>query len=236
MDGKPLYVLIHSPLVGPSTWQPVRRELERRGMDAITPALTDQPESRAPFWEQHARSIAQTLKDIPDEQPLVLVAHSGAGPILPALRHGLAQAAAAYIFVDAGLPRNGLSRLDLMRLQDAHWTDDFQRALLDEVPFPAWSDAELKGVIPDDLLRQGMLAELQPRGLSFFTEPLPVFSAWPDAPCAYIHFSVPYNWDFEQARASAWPVRSFEAGHFHMLVDPPAVADALMDITRELIH
>jgi Integrase core domain len=34
-----VFVLVHSPLVGPSTWSPVGRELERRGHRAVVPSL-----------------------------------------------------------------------------------------------------------------------------------------------------------------------------------------------------
>jgi hypothetical protein len=31
----PVFVLIHSPLVGPTTWSPLAEELERRGREAV---------------------------------------------------------------------------------------------------------------------------------------------------------------------------------------------------------
>ena len=38
----------------------------------------------------------------------------------------------------------------------------------------------------------------------------------------------------EQAERAGWPVRTFDAGHFHMLVDPAAVARALVDLIQQM--
>ena len=82
-------------------------------------------------------------------------------------------------------------------------------------------------------LRRQMVAELRPRGLDFFTEPIPVFEGWPDASCIYIKFSPPYGYPAIQARQAGWPTYELEAGHFHMLVDPVAVADLMMDAVNK---
>ncbi len=226
--------LIHSPLVGPFTWQLVRDELAKRHFDVIVPALFDQPDAAAqgtaaPYWRQHARSVAEGLAQVPKNRRVVLVAHSGAGPLLPAIRQMLPHSIRAYVFVDAGLPRDGLSRLDLMKLQDQAWAAEFQQSLSQGAQFPDWTADDLRNIVPNAEVRQQLVAEIQPRSLAFFIEPLPVFGSWPDAACAYIRFSGSYTWDAEQARQSGWPVREINAGHFHMLVDPAAVADWIVD-------
>ncbi|HYI14279.1 MAG TPA: hypothetical protein VEX37_02735, partial [Thermomicrobiales bacterium] len=82
---RPIFVMIHSPLVGPATWEPVRVELRRRGVQAAVPALRDESESDLPYWRQQVESVVTTLRGAPAGQPLVLVGHSGAGALLPAL-------------------------------------------------------------------------------------------------------------------------------------------------------
>ena len=79
-----------------------------------------------------------------------------------------------------------------------------------------------------------MVAEIQARGLNFFTEPIPVFNGWPDAPCVYIKFSPPYEYSAAQARQASWPTYELEAGHFHMLVDPAAVTDLMVEGVNKL--
>jgi hypothetical protein len=78
------------------------------------------------------------------------------------------------------------------------------------------------------------LAEINPRALDFFTEPIPAFDGWPDAPCVYILFSEPYKSAATQARESGWRTYELKAGHFHMLVDPKAVADLIIQSVNKL--
>ena len=222
-----IYTLIHSPLVGPLTWKPVAEEMRRRALETIVPVLTDSPASREPFWKQHAESVAETLARSPGNTRVTLVAHSGAGPLLPAIRQSIANPVNAYVFVDAGLPRNRATRLDLMKSEDPKWTAQFQEYLESGGLFPNWTAEDLQEIIPDQSLRQQMMAEMRQRGLSFFTEPIPVFNEWPDAPCIYIQFSQPYEKPAAQARESGWPTYKLESGHFHMLADPDAVANLI---------
>lgn len=228
MNQKNIYVLIHSPLVGPLTWSLVADEMRQRGFEVLVPSLRDSPASKQPFWKQHARSVAKDLEQIPMDAFVTLVAHSGAGPLLPAIRQSIPNPVHAYVFVDAGLPRDGASRLDLMQSEEPEWAEQFQDELEREGRFPVWSLNDLKEVIPDETLRRQMVAEIRPRGLEFFAEPIPVFERWPDAPCVYIHFSPPYNRPAAQARQGGWRTYEMEAGHFHMLVDAKAVTDLII--------
>jgi hypothetical protein len=228
------FILIHSPLVGPLTWSRVAREMQQRGLDVMVPALEDIPGSQSAFWKQHAESVARSLAGYPKHVPFTLVAHSGAGPLLPAIRESIANPVHAYVFVDAGLPRNGATRLDLMKSEDPEWAAQFEAELVQGGRFPAWSFEELQEIIPDETLRRQMVAELRPRRVSFFAEPIPVFKGWPDAPCVYILFSPPYQKAYTHAKQAGWQAFQQEAGHFHMLVDPKAVTDAIVDSVNRI--
>jgi hypothetical protein len=227
MNKNNVYVLIHSPLVGPGTWQLVAHHMRQRGLDVLVPVLIDSPDSKEPFWKQHAESVSQALAHIPQDTSVTLVAHSGAGPLLAVIRQSIVNPVKAYVFVDAGIPRDGATRLDLMRSEDPEWAKEFQEHLGSGGTFPAWSVDDLQEIIPDEQLRQQMVAEIHPRGLDFFTEPIPVFEGWPDAPCVYIKFSPVYEHPASQARQAGWPTYELEAAHFHMLVDPQAVAELI---------
>lgn len=229
-----LFILIHSPLVGPLTWTSVAEQMRQRGLSVIVPILRESENSKEPYWKQHAESVSQTLTQIPKDTFVTLVAHSGAGPLLPAVRQFIANPIKAYVFVDAGIPRNGASRLNLMKSEDPEWAEQFEEALRRGERFPTWSSDDLCEIIPDENLREKLAAEVRPRALDFFTEPIPTFKGWPDAPCVYIQFSAAYEKPAEQAWQSGWQTYTLEAGHFHTLVDAPAVTNMIVEAVRKL--
>jgi hypothetical protein len=199
------------------------------------PILTDQPASKQPYWKQHAESVPQALAHIPKSQSITLVGHSGAGPLLPVIHQTLANPISAYVFVDASIPQDGASRLDLMKAEDPDWAKEFQKKLEIGSRYPTWDFDDLSEIIPDEGLCRQMIAEIRPRGLSFFTESIPVFSGWPDAPCVYIRFSKPYQKPATKAQEDGWPTYELEAGHFHMLVDRVAVTDIIVEAIDKVV-
>lgn len=230
------FVFIHSPLVGALTWSLVAQRVQQRGYACLLPALSERSDSSDSFWKQHADSVHQALAHLPAEQSLTLVAHSGAGPLLPVMRALLPNPVDAYVFVDAGIPRDGASRLGLIKLESQTWGAEFHKELLNGGRFPTWRFEDLREVLPDEALRRQMVAEIQPRDLAFFTEPIPVSQAWPDAPCAYIQLSESYAFYAEQARQAGWWVKQIQAGHFHMLVDAVSVAEDVIEATETLMR
>ncbi len=249
-----IFVLIHSPLVGPLTWEPVAERLRAGGHDVFRPMLQDYADG-GPYWRQQAASVMRSVNGSLGHlrglafaeqqaeavargldragQPLVLVGHSGAGALLPAIRQALKHPVGGYIFVDAGIHRDGLSRLEMMALEGPEFAAELRTHLAAGGRFPEWQDQQLRPILPDAGPRYRLLQQLRPRSLDFFNEPIPVFAGWPDAPCGYMQFSAAYDVPAAQASAGGWPPRSFEAasaGHFHMLVDPAAVAVALIEL------
>ncbi|CAN5229893.1 hypothetical protein BH20ACT24_BH20ACT24_14260 [soil metagenome] len=231
------FVLIHSPLVGPATWALVAQALAHRGADVVVPDLrsADQGLDDPPHWPRHARAVASAVEAALGKGPLVLVAHSGAGPLLPAVRLALGNPVAAYLFVDAGLPRGGLSRLELF--EDSEAVRMF-RASAKGGLLPPWTSEDLREAIPNERVRDRFVAELRPLALSVYEEPLPVFEGWPDAPCGYIRFGAnpAYDSPATQAEGAGWPVVRLPGEHFHMLVDPRGVADALVGLAELVLR
>jgi pimeloyl-ACP methyl ester carboxylesterase len=88
--------------------------------------------------------------------------------------------------------------------------------------------------VPEDVRRAALVAGLRPRGADFFEEPLPDSLNWPDAPVGYLQFSPAYDVPATQARDAGYLVRTIPGGHFHMLVEPDAVAEMLLDIWRSM--
>jgi len=227
-------VLVHSPLVGPFTWALVSDVLERRQLKAIVPVLTTKPSKDTPYWKQHADAVAQAIQALPPDEAVVLVAHSGAGMLLPAIQERADRQVGGNIFVDAGIPRDGKSRLDRF---DHEAAEKFRRSSIGGL-LPTWTDADLVEVIPNDQTRARFVADLKPLPLPVYDEPIPVFEGWPDAPCAFVAFisadEYIYADSLRHAEQHRWPCAKMEGMHFHMLVDPVAVADALLRVTRQM--
>lgn len=177
MKSQPVFALVHSPLVGPLTWNLVAVQLRTRGFEVAVPTLVDSEAIDTPYWKQYVDTVARVLERVPVGQSLILVGHSGAGPLLPAIRQATSHPVMCYVFVDAGIPRNGASYLDLLASQLPEQAEQFRQMLVSGGRYPTWEDEELREVIPDAELRRQVLLELRPRPLAFYGEPIPVFDS-----------------------------------------------------------
>ncbi|VAW43183.1 hypothetical protein MNBD_CHLOROFLEXI01-1972 [hydrothermal vent metagenome] len=229
-------ILVHSPLLGPFTWSLVANELRRRDVVVIVPDLHGEGvDEERPYHQQHAQNSANALKTLPTNEPIMLVAHSGAGPLLPAIRQQLCQPIAAYLFVDAGVAQDGQSRLDMLAEELPEMAPQLHKLLASGQRWPQWRDEDLAEAIPDAKLRQRLLAELTSQPLEFFEEPIPVFAAWPDAPCIYLQLSAAYDYSTMEARRRGWLCGRLDGSHFHMLVDETAVANIILQILAHFV-
>jgi hypothetical protein len=156
--------------------------------------------------------------------------------LLPSSAHLIRQPVAGYIFVDADIPQNGMSRLDMLEEEIPELAQGLRRTLMDGTLIPTWTDEDLRDIIPDAGLRQDTLAELHPRPLVFFEEPIPVLDGWPDAPCGYLCFTQTgsYASSVQRAQQEGWAYAELDGAHFHMLVDPTAVAGALLGLVEQI--
>ncbi len=228
-----LIVLVHSSLVGPLIWSLVEERLQALGLDVLVPTLIDSGDTPPPYWQQHATSFQQALASIPSERPLTLVGHSGAGPLLPVLAQAAHHPVSGYLFVDAGLPHPGQSHLDEIEASIPELAQELRQHLTSGGRFPNWTDEDLREELPGRRLRQKMLAELQPRPLNYFDEIMPIVAGW-EAPSGYLLFTEGYRGSLEQAQRSGWPNRTLSGGHFHMLVDPAGVTEALVELMKQM--
>jgi hypothetical protein len=231
-------VLLHSPLVGVESWGALPEALRRGGVAALVVPVDG--DDRPPYAGRYvAQAAARVLAVVPEPaSPLVLAGHSGAGPLLAAVGAALragGRPAGGHLFCDAGLPRAGASRLDLLAEEDPAMAAEFRVELEAGGRFPTWTDADLEPLVPDPAARAALRASLRPRRLDFFAEPLPGGPpAWPDAPCGYLHLSGAYDTWLRRAEALGWPTARLPAGHFHALVDPDGLAGAMLALLARL--
>ena len=220
----PVIVLVHSPLVGPYSWAPVADILRGRGHRVLVPDLRPGTDLGPVYFEHHAALVAQAVQALGSPGPVVLVAHSGAGVLLPPIEAALGRPAAARIFVDAIFPQDGRSRLDLFGTADE--AEDFRRAATNG-HLPVWTDADLQAALPNAALRHALVAELRPLPLAVYEEKIPVASSWHPIPCGYLRLSDSYRGDMERARQAGCRTEERASSHFAILTDAGPVADRL---------
>jgi hypothetical protein len=147
---------------------------------------------------------------------------------LPVIRAAVRQPVAASVFVDARLP----AREGATTLAEGEFLDFLKGLVQPDGRLPRWTDwwagEDLTPLFPDEQTRR-VVTEEQPRlPLSYFEEPVPVPAGWADHPCGYLLFGPPYEPIADEARERGWPVVHLPGGHLHQIVNPAAVAGALV--------
>lgn len=224
------FVLTHSPLLGPLTWRAVGERLVARGHEATAPAWPRLSDIEDDFYAGLASGLAGQVEG---GDPVVLVLHSGAGALAPALERALTSQVAAAVFVDAILPHPGLA-----------WLDTAPPALRADLHAGAeaglspswdqwWPPGALERLVPDPQLRSALLAELDPLPLAYFEAIAP--EADLAAPGGYLQLSGAYEDDAQRARARGWPVRRLQLNHLSPLTAPDEVAVMVESLARDVL-
>jgi pimeloyl-ACP methyl ester carboxylesterase len=221
----PSLVLIHSPLLGPATWQATADALVNTGRCVHVPSLRAVARSAPPYWPAGVDAIVESVAD----QPIVLVAHSNAGLYVPAVVEALGDQVRGVLFVDAALPGAGhRTRFDFVR----------RLAIVDGLlpPWTSWWDeADVAGLFPDAGTRAKVEAE-QPRMPHDYFDHLPQASdSWSVPLCGYLWFGAPYEQEAAQAIAHGWPTSHLAGNHLQMLAAPEAVAEAILQMVGDWI-
>lgn len=223
-------VLVHSPIVGPDTWWPVAEALREGGYEVVVPVLGD--DGSVPFWRQHVRAVSATIEGtVHRSARTVLVAHSGAGQLLGMIGEAAKEtgrSVAAYLFVDAGLPTMGQSRLGQLEAEAPDFAAVLRELFDTGGRFPNWSEELLTGLVPDEQRRRRLMDGIRHLPREYWEEEIPASVAWPDAPCGALLFTDAYERAAQAAIQQGWPLRRLPSGnHFFMLADPPEVTNAL---------
>jgi hypothetical protein len=225
----PGWVFLHSPLVGPLTWQPLARLRAQRGEHVVVPSLAKTSEaSYAGFADTVADQVGRGYPAV------VLVAHSGAGALLPSVCAALSVPVRAAVFVDALLPHPGTSWIGGMPPGRATQL----RELAVEGHLPPWHtwfpEEALREALPDPGQRAAFVAEVPVLPLSYVDEIAPEVAAWPPPACGYLQLSAAYQHEARRAEAAGWPTLRREMGHLAVLTRAADISQALDDLTPHL--
>jgi hypothetical protein len=231
------FVLIHSPICGPDTWEPVAEIIAADGAQVVVPNLNV---DEAPFWRAHTRSVVRSIaKEVPGGMPLVLVAHSSAGQLLGVLGlvlRDVGYEVGSYILADAGLPPQNQSRLEQLDAVAPELASELREHFAAGGSYPNWSDAALRPLVPDSQRRRRLLAGVRQPPYAFWEETIPSAGDWPDAAVGVLLFSRSYEATARAAQEHGWPLRRLSANnHFLSLTDEYAVAEELLVLADDLI-
>ncbi|HEY2508051.1 MAG TPA: alpha/beta hydrolase [Streptosporangiaceae bacterium] len=222
-------LLVHSPLVGSGTWGPVATDLAGAGYAVVVADLAETAAGGPPYHLRQAQAIAAAAGD----QPVILIGHSRAGPLLPSAGTMLGDSVLGYVFVDSRLPAPGCSWLDTVpafatRLRDLAdpdgWLPPWSRW---------WADEELAALFPDPAVRQHFAAGCPRLPMAMLEEVYPPVPGWPDAPCSYLQLSDEYAGDAARARRLGWRVIHQPSHHLALLTDPEQVARELRQLVGQ---
>jgi hypothetical protein len=219
-------LLVHSPLVGPSTWRWVADVLGSLGRRAQVPdlrraACTGRPQA----YIDAAASAATSATD-------TIVGHSGAGFFLPSIA-ARCSPAARLLFVDAGLPPSSgraTASADVL---------PHLRSMAIDGMLPPWSqwwgDGAMERLVPDRRRRADVEADVPRVPVAFYETAVTVPDNWQSAACGFVLLSESYRSDADRAAALGWPRVDALGGHLDVVNHPDRIAHALVSVMDDRI-
>jgi len=226
----PTLLFVHSPVVGPATWLATADVLRGKGFRCLIPDLTSVTASGPPYYSKLATAATAAV----DDDSLVLIGHSAAGPLLPVIADAVSSRTVAAVFADAHLPHPGRSWFDMAPVP-------LREQLLDMAdagrlpPWNEWFHANaIEELVPDANVRRQFLAEVPRLPLAYFLERAPVTRNWNTLRCAYLRFSAVYDDTADEAQRLGWWVARRDWDHLRMLSAPESVADLIASAVSAL--
>ncbi len=230
IDEATTFVLVHSPFLGPLSWRAVETALNKRGEASQLLDLRDALSVEDHFYEAFGTMAARRIGE-----PSILVAHSGAGALVPTILGQVGDLARGVIFVDALLPHPSRSWFDTAPGPLAKRLRGTAHA--DRAPaWPSWAPKEvLKHLLPDRLMRESLVQSALAVPLAYLEETAPaLFPPAPPRGYGYLQLSAGYDVEADQARALGWPVERLNANHLSMMTEPDLIAEAIGALAARL--
>jgi len=229
MSHTPLLILVHSPLVGAGTWQPVAALLRDR-FDVMVPDLRGIAAGPGPYERRIVEEVARNARfDL-----IVLAGHSRAGSHLPAIADALEDRVIGAAFIDARLPHPGLSAFEA---SPPEYRESLAAIAHDGMlpPWGQWFSPEaMAEAIPRAEQREAFLAELHPIAMAYYEEPAADSVLGSATRCTYLQLSESYQDEADRAEALGWPTTRLDADHLAVFTRPEPVADFLSEFIQTL--
>lgn len=236
------FVVVHGGFGGSWEWTPVAARLRARGHEAFTPTLTGMGERAhlaAPGIDvsTHVEDVVAVLV-MEDLRDVVLCAHSYGGIPVTVAADRVPERVGLVIYVDALVPEDGQSALDLLPA----WFAAEARSTADErgrVPMPAVLEPPEGWIDEGD--RSRYMRRLRPQPLGSFVEPVRLSGAGAHLPRAFVRCTHaappgdPIAAVAARARTSGWAYRELATPHDPQLLDPDGTARVLDELAASIL-
>lgn len=245
------YVLIGGAWLGGWCWQGVARRLRAEGHDVYPVTLTGLGErshlARPDVDLETQITDVVNLLTFEDLGEVVLVGHSYAGIILPAVADRAGERIASLVYLDTGPVPDGLSFLDFM---PPPLREQAERQVAEQgegwrLPVPSWEELEtvngasLEGL--GEAERRRFRARATPQPFATYTQPLRLSAPATAHPKTLISCSYPleavrdlvesgHPW-FAALAGPEWSLLALPTGHWPMLSRPDHLAMILGELS-----
>jgi hypothetical protein len=222
-----LLALIHSPLVGPLTWRACAEALSSIDRPAVVPSLAGVIDAKPPWIPKLAHRVVESLHEARPSDGVIVVVHSGAGSLVPAIHAAAEPLVTAALFVDAVLPNPGRTWFDTAPPALASRLRELGR----DGVLPPWNEwfppESIAAHLPDEDLRTRFQAEIPRLPLAYFEEIAPEVSGWDSIRCGYLELSKAYDDAAREAAARGWLTAHEPLDHLAMVTRPETIAGVL---------
>ena len=196
----------------------------------MRPDLTGVAEAAAPRWAYFAAAAVAEARALKNP---VVIGHSGAGAILPAIGGQLGDRLCALLFVDAVVPP----------VEGAHRTLPGMIGLLDEMTVDGillkwldwWPSETVEKLLPHLDDRTTVAADMPRLPRSFYEEQVPVPPSWSVRRCGYLKLSGAYEEQFAEAAARHWPRVELDGTHLSIYTEPETVLDGIESLLSQIL-
>jgi hypothetical protein len=212
------FLLVHSPLVGPSTWRFVADVLASLGHEADVPDLRDAAQSADP------RQFVVAAQSALAPSTEIIAGHSGAGFFLPSI--AAPHRGHTLVFVDAKIPpRSGRAT------PNADFIDRLRSMAVNGM-LPRWSrwwsEEVMTQLLPDPQRRLEIEADLPDVPLAFYETAITIPDNWFTARAGFLLLSESYREDAQEAATAGWPTVELVGGHLDLVNYPDSIARGLV--------
>ena len=217
-------LLVHSPLLGPSSLARLADAATSAELPVALPDLTSIAKSANPHTD-FCRIAIEAGRELGN--PPLVVGHSGAGAFLPAIGSGIGTVA-SLVFVDAVVPP----------VEGTHRTSPAMLKMLDSVTdggvlrrwIDWWPEETVAGLLPNEKDRAELAADMPRLSRSFYDVDVAVPQDWSQARCVYLMLSDAYEAERRDAAERGWPTASMDADHLAPHTQPERVLCELLPL------